>query len=86
MNHIIESKAEPDTNSFEFIFILPILYKRKNIILSDLMSRQKHDKNNPHEVIPLSLNMQEVLHSKHYNIHEIINRNNNYFKTRSQAA
>ena len=40
------------------------------MILSDSLSRQKHDKGDPHEVVPISFNMQEVLHAKYYNIHE----------------
>ena len=40
------------------------------MILSDFLSRQKHDKSDPHEIVPISFNMQEVLHAMHYNIHE----------------
>ena len=32
------------------------------------MSRQKHDKCNPHEIIPISFHMQGVLHERYYNI------------------
>ena len=31
------------------------------MILSDLLSRQKHDNTNPHEIIPISFNMQNIL-------------------------
>ena len=37
---------------------------------SDFLSRQKHDESDPHEIIPISFNMQEVLHARYYNIHE----------------
>ena len=41
------------------------------MILSDVLSRQKHDDCNPHAVIPISFNMQDILHSRYYNIGEI---------------
>ena len=31
------------------------------MILSDFLSRQKNDDSNPHEVIPISFNMYQVL-------------------------
>ena len=40
------------------------------MILSDILSRQKHDDSDPHEITPVSFNMQEVLHAHYYNIHE----------------
>ena len=41
------------------------------MILSDFLSRQKHDDSNPHKVIPISFNMDNLLHEKYYNIGEI---------------
>ena len=38
------------------------------MILSDFLSRQKHDNNNPHEIIPISFNMQNILQTRYYNI------------------
>ena len=38
------------------------------MILSDFLSRQKHDNSNPHEIIPISFNMHNILHEKYYNI------------------
>ena len=38
------------------------------MILSDFLSRQKHDDSNPHEVIPISFNMHNILHKRYYNI------------------
>ena len=32
------------------------------------MSRQKTDDSNPHEIIPISYNMREVLHENYYNL------------------
>ena len=31
------------------------------------MSRQKHDDSNPHEIIPISINMQSILQTRYYN-------------------
>ena len=38
------------------------------MILIDFLSRQKHDDNNPHEIIPISFIMQNILQSWYYNI------------------
>ena len=40
------------------------------MILSAFLSRQKHDHGNPHEIIPISFNMQNILQSRYYNIGE----------------
>ena len=40
------------------------------MILSDFLSRQEYDNSNPHEIIPISFNMQNVLQSRYYNINE----------------
>ena len=37
------------------------------MVLSDFLSRQNNDNNNPHEIIPISFNMYRVLHEKYYN-------------------
>ena len=38
------------------------------MILSDFLSRQRHDDSNPHEIIPISFNIHNILHEKYYNI------------------
>ena len=38
------------------------------MILSDFLSRQKQDNSNPHEIIPISFNMHNILHERYYNI------------------
>ena len=38
------------------------------MLLSDFLSRQKHDNSNSHEIISISFNMQWVLQDKYYNI------------------
>ena len=40
------------------------------MILIDILSTQKHDNSNPHEIIPSLLNMKNVIHTRHYNINE----------------
>ena len=85
-----QSKAGPVTNKIKrFLEILNsyslnLFYmKRKDMMLSDFPSRQKHDKSNPYEVIPISFDMQEVPHIIYYNIHK--NAEEKYLiQTRSQ--
>ena len=36
-------------------------------MISDVLSRQKHDNSNPNEIIHISFNMQNILYSKYYN-------------------
>ena len=69
LTHIIKSKAEPVTtritrllqlissHSFNLYYI-----KGKDMILSDFLSRKKHDDSNPHEIIPISFKMYNILH------------------------
>ena len=38
------------------------------MILCDFLSRQKHDDSNPHEIIPISFNMHDILYKRYYNI------------------
>ena len=40
------------------------------MIFSDFLSRFKHDTSDPHQIIPLSSSIQEVLHDWLSNIHE----------------
>ena len=49
LKHIIESKAELTTTRI----------KRFIRGISDFLSRQKKDNSNPHEIIPISFNMQK---------------------------
>ena len=73
--HIIKSKAEPATMRIKRLLELISSYsfnlyyiKWKDMILSDFLSRQKHDDSDPHEVIPISFNMHSILQEKYYNI------------------
>ena len=38
------------------------------MILSDFLSRQRIDKSNLHEIIPISFDMKAILNNKHYNV------------------
>ena len=54
------------------------------MILSDFLSRQKHDDTKTHKIMPISFNMQNILQSRCYNIGK--EKENLYsVQTRSQA-
>ena len=40
------------------------------MILSDFLSRQKHNYSDPNEIISILLNMQKLLHGRYYDIDE----------------
>ena len=75
ITHIMKSKMEPATNrimrllevlssySFNLYYI-----KGKDMILSDFLSRQVEDDSNPHEIIPISFNIREILQENYHNI------------------
>ena len=71
---IIKSKVEPETTRIKGLLELISSYsfnlyymKGKYMILSDFLSRQKNDDSNPHEIIPISFNMCQVLDDDYYN-------------------
>ena len=75
LTHIIKSKAEPATSRIKRLlelissFSFNLYYiKGKDMVLSDFLSRQKHDNSNPHKIIPISFNMYNILQEKYYNI------------------
>ena len=54
------------------------------MVHSDFLSRQKYDDSNPHEIIPISFNLQHILQCNCYNIGE--EKVQKYlFQTRSHA-
>ena len=66
--HIMKSKMEPATNRIKRLLDVWSSYsfnlhyiKGKDMILSDFLSRQIEDDSNPHEITPLSFNIQEIL-------------------------
>ena len=71
LTHIIKSKAEPATTRMKRLLELISSYsfnlyyiKGKDMVLSDFLSRQNYNDSNPHEIIPISFNMYQVLHTK----------------------
>ena len=77
LTHIMKSKAEPTTTRIKRLLEVLSAYsfnlyyiKGKDMILSGFLSRQKHDNSNPHEIIPILFNMQNVLYTRYYNINE----------------
>ena len=74
---IIKCKAEPATTRIKRLlevlssYSFNLYYVSGNdMILSDLLSRQKTDDSNLHKVIPISFNMQNILYHRYYNIGE----------------
>ena len=75
LTHIIKSKAEPVTPRIKRLLELISSYsfnlyymKDKDMILSDFLLRQTHDDSNPHEIIPISFNMNNILYENYYSI------------------
>ena len=75
--HMIKSKVESATNQIKRLLEVFSSYsfnmyyiKDKDIMLSDFLSGQKHDESDPHEMMSISFNIQEILYAKYYNIHE----------------
>ena len=75
LTHIIKSKAELTMTRIKRLleilssFSFNLYYiKGNDMILRDFLPRQKHDDSNPHEIISISFNMQNILQSRYYNI------------------
>ena len=75
LTHIIKSKAELATTRIKRLlelissFSFNLYYmKGKDMILSDFLSRQKHDDSYPHEIILISFNMYNALYEIYYRI------------------
>ena len=74
LTHITKSKAEPANTRIKRLLELISSYsfnlyyiKGKDMVLSDILSRQKNDDSNHHEIIPISFNTYMILNNK-YNI------------------
>ena len=68
LKHIIKSRVEPATTRIKRLLELISSYsfnlyymKEKDMILSDFLSQQKNYNSNPHEIIPISFNMCQIL-------------------------
>ena len=75
LTHIVKGKATSITSRIKWLLELISSYsfnlsyiKLKDMVLSDFLSRQNNDNNNPHEIILISFNMHKVLHENYYNI------------------
>ena len=85
LTHIIKSKVEHATTRIKRLLELISFYscnlcymKGKDMILSDFLSQQKSNDSNPHEIIPISFNVCQVLDDNYCNIKYLI-------QTRSQT-
>ena len=88
ITHIMKSKMEPATNRIKRLLEILSAYsfnlyyiKGKDMILSDLLSRQIEDDSNLHEIIPISFNRKEVLKETYLNI----SKDTYMVQTRSQT-
>ena len=73
LKHIIRRKTEPATKRIKGLLELISSYSfnlyhmmGKDMILSDFLSQKKNSDSNPHEIIPISFNMYQVLENKFY--------------------
>ena len=73
--HIMKSKMEPATNRIKRLLEILSSYsfnlyyiKGKDMVLSDFLSRQLGDNSDPHQVIPISFNMKEILKQNYQNV------------------
>ena len=87
--HILKSKTEPAITRIKGLLEVLSAYsfnlyymKGKDIILSDILSRQIIDKSNPHELLPISFDMKAMLKDGYYSIG---NESRYLVQTHSQA-
>ena len=72
--HIMKSKMDPATNRIKRLLEVLSSYsfnlyyiKGKDMALSDVLSRQPGDNSDPHQIIPISFNMKEILKRSYQN-------------------
>ena len=75
ITHIMKSKMELPTNRIKRLleilssYLFNLYYiKGKDMILSDFLSRQIEDDSNPHEIIPISFNVQEISQDNYHQL------------------
>ena len=74
ITHIMKNKMEPATNRIKRLLEVLSSYsfnlyyiKGKDMVLSDFVSRQQGDNSDPHQIIPISFNIKEILSRNHQN-------------------
>ena len=84
--YIIKSNTKPATTRIRRLLELISSYsfnlyymKGKDMILSDFLSRQRHDDSNPHEITLISFNMCKIVDGNYYSIEKYL------IQTRFQA-
>ena len=92
LTHIMKSKVEPATMRIKRLlevlssYLFNLYYiKGRDMILSDFLLKQRVDDSNPHEIIPLSFNMRDVLQERYYNLNSIGAKDRYLLQTRSQV-
>ena len=92
LTHIMRSKVEPATTRIKRLLEVLSSYsfnlyyiKGKYMVLNDLLSRQKVDDGDPHEIILISFSMRDVLQERYYNLHGIKSNDKYLVQTSSQA-
>ena len=75
ITHIMRCKAEPITTRIKRLIELLSPYsfnlyyiKGKDMVLSDVLSRQKTDSSDPHEIIPISFTLKGLMGNHFYSI------------------
>ena len=88
ITYIMRSKMEPATNRIKRLLEILNFYpfnlyyiKGKDMILSDFLSRQLVDDSDPHQIIPISYNIKEMLKENYQNMV----KDTYMVQTRSQA-
>ena len=73
--HIMKRKMKPATNRIKRLLEILNSYsfnlyyiKGKDMVLSDFLSKQQGDNSDPHQIIPISFNMKEILKRNYQNI------------------
>ena len=73
--HILQCKAEPAITRMKRLlevlstYSFNLYYMRcKDMILSGFLSRQRTNDSNPHEILPISFDMQAILRDRYYDI------------------
>ena len=70
----MKSKMKPTTNRIKRLLEVLSAYsfnlyhiKGKDMVLSNFLSRQQGDNSDPHQIIPISFNMKEILKQNYQN-------------------